>query len=395
MYVLNMLRGFAVQTTEFTDKEGWRHALVVIKGGYAFPPDGGEPEPLPDEAFPLAMKDEFVGEAGLSAMIMESDFASRKAFCDVIFNSKAQAPGGRPVKELDVAVQVGALRKALHVVGDRYWEKDLLITRSSQPEPFVSVDLHYGNAFGGSRPYERDGETLYDTYVPNPVGTGYCGQPEAGGPHGLRLPNLEWPGRPVRRPDEAYPAVALSPLARNTPGRISCAGTYDEHWKKNIAPLLPPDFDEMYFQCAPEDQRIPYPSGGEGVQLVNLVPGRPRVEFRLPPLPVMRIKALRRDMGKVAVEALPDTLFFETEAARFSVIWRGSFQLGHKGLHEIKIMTIGDVCPLWWEGLETGLDGCGGCEAFDPASPPPGCPHSEDFRAHDSRLEVPGGPEAL
>jgi hypothetical protein len=96
MYTLNMLRGFAVQTTEFTDKRGWMNALVVIKGSYAIPPEGGEPEPLP-EAVPLAMKDEFVGQEGLSAMVLENEFASRKAFCDVLFAAKAQAPGGQPV----------------------------------------------------------------------------------------------------------------------------------------------------------------------------------------------------------------------------------------------------------------------------------------------------------
>jgi hypothetical protein len=52
------------------------------------------------------------------------------------------------------------------------------------------------------------------------------------------------------------------------------AGTYDEKWEKERLPLLPVDFNERYYQCAPEDQQVlGYSKGGEPVELHHLSPG--------------------------------------------------------------------------------------------------------------------------
>lgn len=338
MHVAHLSQTTVQQVTSFTDSAGWDHLLVVIKGAFNIPDNGGVPQPVQPSA--LAMEDTYTGEPGFSAPLYENDFASHKGKCDVLFRAHAHSPQGKFVKSLDVAVQVGGMTKGLHVVGTRYWEKDLFLLRHSEPEPFVSMPLHYGLAFGGSVPYMDGDKTVYDTYAPNPVGTGYSQRKEQATLHGMPLPNLEVPGHPLTRPDEAYPAVALSPVARNFYPRYTYAGTYDQQWRDNTAPFLPANFDDKFFQCAPEDQQIPCPVGGESVRLIHLMPDRPDAHFSLPPLNTLSVKVLDR-LGSVhTLQPVADTLCFEPDEGQFSVVWRTSMRLGHDGLHEVKIVQI-------------------------------------------------------
>jgi len=62
--------------------------------------------------------------------------------------------------------------------------------------------------------------------------------------------------KPDARPPCPDQAIRLMPAD----GIISqYSGTYDEAWQRDMAPLLPEDFDEQFFQRAPPDQQIPYP----------------------------------------------------------------------------------------------------------------------------------------
>ena len=68
-------------------------------------------------------------------------------------------------------------------------------------------------------------------------------------------------GQPVKFPGDKYDPMALGPLGRGWAQRACHAGTYDERWLKDDFPFLPKDFDERYYQAAPEDQQIPHPKG--------------------------------------------------------------------------------------------------------------------------------------
>ena len=52
----------------------------------------------------------------------------------------------------------------------------------------------------------------------------------------------------------AYRPMALGPVGRGWRPRLSYAGTYDQHWIDEVFPFLPADFDDRYYQAAPEDQ---------------------------------------------------------------------------------------------------------------------------------------------
>ena len=91
--------------------------------------------------------------------------------------------------------------------------------------------------------------------------------------------------RHPRQPQENWgdrcSPVGFGALSRSWQPRAGYAGTYDAMWQAEQFPLLPHDFDDRYYQCAPQDQWLPRLEAGEPVLLRNLSPeGELRLEFR-------------------------------------------------------------------------------------------------------------------
>jgi len=76
---------------------------------------------------------------------------------------------------------------------------------------------------------------------------------------------------------------------------------------------------------APLDQQIDHPKGGEEVTLINLTP-EGRVSFRLPPTALPMTLFGGREKA-YETNALPDTILFDPEYRRFSLVWRISQRL--------------------------------------------------------------------
>src|SRR5260370_42679476 len=66
--------------------------------------------------------------------------------------------------------------------------------------------------------------------------------------------------------------VGVGAIGRWWSPRVSLAGTHDDAWKQSQWPKSPLDHDYRYWNCAPEDQQIDYPQGGEEVMLLNHIP---------------------------------------------------------------------------------------------------------------------------
>ncbi|NIO06635.1 MAG: DUF2169 domain-containing protein, partial [Deltaproteobacteria bacterium] len=63
---------------------------------------------------------------------------------------KCFAPGGKPVPAYEVCLQIGPIRKTLHVFGDRFWKRKAGVVKTiSDPLPFTEMAISYDNAFGG------------------------------------------------------------------------------------------------------------------------------------------------------------------------------------------------------------------------------------------------------
>ena len=311
------------------------HLVVVVKGTFDFPSNGGEAT-LAEEQAPFVYADTFTGEPGFSAPVDECDFAFRKPRCDVLLNGAAYAPGGRPAQRVTVGLRVGAMRKVFDVVGDRVWSATPVRIAPEPPRPFVRMPITYDRAFGGRDDFSAD-KSRHSAYMPNPVGFGYHKQLDIAYVDGTRVPNTEERENPVTKPDAAYRPMAFGPVGRGWHPRLSHAGTYDQNWLDNVFPFLPADFRDDYYQAASTDQWIKYPTGGEWVLMRRLTP-QEKTDFRLP-AETVSVTFLKRNGAEVKRIAVIDTLSFEPDAGRFTICWRTSVPL-KRSLHEVSLVVV-------------------------------------------------------
>jgi hypothetical protein len=348
MELLNATRMKAAYTMGLRP-DGRELLVVVVKGTFAFPSDGAEPE-IAEEQADLVMADVFTGEPGLSAPVYESDFAPVKPRCDILLNGSAYAPNGRPSERVEVGVRVGSLSKLFAVVGNRAWQRTMEGYIPGNPEPFVQKPISYDNAFGGTDKSFED-ERKHTAYVPNPAGRGFYANTAPEAVEGKPLPNTEESNHPVRDPKGKYQPMAFGPVGRAWPPRPKFAGTYDQDWIDNVFPFLPADFDDRYFQCAPEDQQLERLQAGEEVTLLNLTP-EGRTAFRVPTIdvPVTFYLKNHEEQKNLAVN---DTLIIEPDKRRFIMVWRTALPL-KKNMFEVAQVVVGTMSRAWHRARELG-----------------------------------------
>jgi hypothetical protein len=203
---------------------------------------------------------EYNGDDGTSSLRYDSDLVGPKPATDVVLNGTAYAPKGSPATEFLVSLRLGAIRKAIKVVGHRTWQHGAFGMRPSATEPVTRVPIVYERAYGGFDQANSD-PTAQRLDTRNPVGCGVVRKPDQA------LPNFEYPGG---RPENTGPA-GFGALASFWSPRRELGGTYDEAWRKSRFPLLPVDWDPRSLLCSPADQRSgDHLRGGELVELENL-----------------------------------------------------------------------------------------------------------------------------
>lgn len=346
MHLINATKLQAGYTTG-TDKNGREWLIVVAKGTYGIPEQSDCEPPLLEEQQPLVMTDVFTGEPGFSALLHEIDFAPRKPRSDVMLNGSAYAPRGSPTDRVTVSLRVGGLTKSFDVIGNRVWQIGLLGPKPSQPEPFTVLPISYNNAFGGVDKSQAD-PAKHRWYPTNHAGVGYheftmLPQYIDGKP----LPNTEETRNSVTSPKGSYRPMAFGPLGRAWQPRIKLAGTYDQKWLDEKFPFLPDNFDERYFQSAPEDQQTAYFAGSEEVELLNLTP-RGRTQFRLPPRLRLPIVFYLKTGESLEIPAVADTILLEPDQQRFLLSWRASLPL-RRSIREVAESRVGKTADEWDE----------------------------------------------
>lgn len=314
--------------------------VVVVKATYSLPASGQEPG-LAEKQVKLIRADEFTGDPGLSAPLRETDYSHRKPKCDVVLNGTAYAPGGYPASAVEVSLRVGPMRKSFFVFGDRRWE-DIMLS-AGDPEPFTQMPISYDRAYGGAD-FNEDQPDRVATYPENPVGTGYHPIRRRSALLGRLLPNTAEGRTPISDTKGSFKPMSFGSVGRNFAPRNTYAGTYDQGWTDNEAPFWPVDFSYRYFQCAPDDQQIPYLQGGEEVELRNLTSDGLRY-FSIPrrSIPVIFIPYHGPDIQS---EAKCDTLLLEPDLDRFSMTWRMPFPL-RRNMFELRQVIVGEMPYSW------------------------------------------------
>jgi len=302
---------FAAERGWVRDRNGAEVWLVAVKCTFDIQPDGSTV--VSDDQPPVLRVPEYNGEPGKSSLRVEADLNLTKTTTDVIVVGHAYAPQGRPVAQMDVGLRVGPLQKVLRVSGDRTWG----VVGTSSPQKFLKMPLVYERAFGGvdhkSEQPERDWEWR------NPVGTGFA--VSRGNLRGVAVPNFEYPSELVASWNDRPRPAGFGPIGPHWQPRAGFAGTYDEAWTKERQPLLPADFDDRFFQCAPLDQQSPsFLRGGEPVVLYRLTP-EGELRFALPKIFLGFETRFSDGSRETHKERRLHTIIIEGDVPRVSLVW--------------------------------------------------------------------------
>lgn len=265
---------FAAERGWVRDRDGAEVWLVAVKATFDIKADGSTE--IAKEQSPVLRVPEYFGEPGKSSIKYEADLVLTKKTTDILLVGHAYAPAGYQAKSLDVGFKLGSITKLIRVFGDRVWDAE---GRSSDPQPFAKMPLVYERAYGGVDRYSQNPERDWDWR--NPVGTGFA--VSRANLAGVALPNLEHPNQLIKSWNDRPSPAGFGPLACHWQPRASYAGTYDDHWMKNRQPLLPEDFNEHFYQCAPSDQQASnFLVGNEPVLLSGLTQHSKTLQFLLP-----------------------------------------------------------------------------------------------------------------
>lgn len=274
---------FGAMALPSADRDGSDLLLVVVAARFAIPaPSSATALVLPTPMQPPPpLADVYRDDPASSSLEVEGQSAYCRPATDIYLTGEACSPGERPVTEMDVRIRVGPCSLGLHVAGERIWlSSPNHGAVPSDPEPFTRMPLVWERAYGGVAPDSSEQQPSFEPR--NPVGCGVGASAEA--LLGARLPNIEHQSRRLRRVGDRAVPVGTGPLARSWQPRKRYAGTYDEVWRRDRAPLWPHDFDERFFNAAPQDlQAQPHLTGGEPVRLEGLHP-EGVIAFELPAL---------------------------------------------------------------------------------------------------------------
>jgi len=324
---------FSAERSVQIDKDGNQIWTVIIKATYLLKP-GERPEIAPEQE-PVCLAPVYAGEPARSSLLRESEMVAEHPGTDVAILGQAHAPGGKPVRSLDVSVSVGPISRTIRVFGDRVWENGVFGPRMSQPMEFTTMPLVYERAYGGI--VITDPETGAFQHEPrNPVGTGLAlkAQDAIGRP----LPNLEDPKELISAWSSRPKPVGLGPIPTSWAPRLARAGTFDDRWKSERLPLWPEDYDPRHQQSAHPDLVAESPLvGGELVELTNLTP-ESKLSFKLPRA-YLTVDAFLGD-NRLSQAVQLDRVIVEPDGKKLVMVWRATLNC-RGNVRRVKKTVIG------------------------------------------------------
>ncbi len=343
--------------------EGGHILSVLLKRTYDIVRDGHASRAQTDR--PLLAGDQPWGNPLNSTTRYEADFVPFKLSTDVVFDALAHAPSGTPAPNVLIGVRVAGRQKLLHVFGDRSARLsergDLVFT---DPVAFETMEIRYEFAYGGIDVFS-DKRVAYP-YPRNPLGRGFtiAKRPEV--VDNLDLPNIEdaanlltperlcigeyakWEGQPMPGGLGWFPKTSV-PRARLA-GVMPADRPLEQELRQAYAKLVPagqreayvnnalPAMDFRFFSGASPGLSIPYLTGDERIETLNLSP-EGRLNFFLPD-DRPRI-GLDIGGGMETLETVIQTVLVRMEEQQIDIVWRGALAYpGRDWLVQLRKMDV-------------------------------------------------------
>lgn len=330
---------------------------VIVKGTFSIP-DGSKSvvEPVEDQR-PVATEDEYYNGDITGSLRLEADTVPYKPRTDVVVVGSAHAPGGDPVRTLDVSLSVGRrLHHVIRVFGDREWvfpSRMTAVPRMTDTAPFVEMPLVYERAFGGI-------DHKASKWCPfNFIGRGYVGRKSRESIDQTPLPNLENPNDLISSWDDQPRPVGVGFYRRDWQPRAGYAGSEDGREDADESFGLPSDFQfDFYNGAHPYLQVDEYLGGDEEIELRHFTPDEYR-QFSLPgSTPEVNIERYtgpgadgdiegeapgekRTRTERVAMNL--DTLVLLPDEDEFFLVWRGRTSLPEQNLEDLDLSTFAAI----------------------------------------------------
>ncbi|MRG98540.1 DUF2169 family type VI secretion system accessory protein [Polyangium spumosum] len=313
MSVVNETR-YAVLPVPLLDPEG-RDVIVTIVKATFLVGERGELRPA-EEPSPVRTTDVARDpDDPRSSLLFPSDVGLEKPGTDVVVVGDAIAP--RPVKVMDVVVQVKKRLAPLRVHGPRVYYDGVLGVVVGPAAPFERVPIVYENAYGGAS------DDLSVVELANPAGVGVARR--ASDLIGERAPQIEHPERPHASASDEHPPMGYGAIPPHWSPRREYVGSCGSSWQKTRMPILPADHDPR-FSCVAhpslwfEERLAPGdPIRVLGMSLAPLVLELPRLAARV---------HARFDGAREERPVPIDTVIVSPGERRLEIVGRVSFPAG-------------------------------------------------------------------
>ena len=329
---------FLAETFVSQDKTCARACTVVVRASFDVDADGACR--VAGTQSPFVFADVHHGDPADTAVRAESDFVPVKVRPEVLLDAKAMAPPGRQATSLEVALRGPSLDKRALVTGERRWTAGAFGLRASAPAPFSAMPLAWHLAFGGTD-RTSDDPARHRSDMRNPLGRGYLDTDSDAASDGTPLPCIERPDALLKTRLGRPEPIGFGPVPRFAAARVRFAGTYDQHWQDHVLPFLPGDFDDRYFQAAPEDQQVEALSEGTAFMCLNMNPSG-RFVVRLPAMAVPVAFCFDDRVERAVLTA--DTLHLVPHESRIVLVGRVGVTLPRKFVR-LREVRVGHVRP--------------------------------------------------
>ncbi len=330
-----------VRCRPMTDADGRDVLLVVAKMTWSVSPRGQARVAFPIAPvtfFDLPRSDARTAGRRFESLRRASDAVEKKPGTEVILVGTAY-PSHPEATEQEVSLRVEAGRSSLHktltVTGRRVWLPSLLGMAPGPPARMEPTPLVYELAYGGVD--DSGAELVLEPR--NPAGTGFLERRKS--LFGRPAPVIEDKRALL---SSASPAPAgFGPIPPHWSPRRELAGTHDDAWSRERAPIRPLNFDPRHHCCAPPDQWLETPLlGDEAIEVLGAT-REGAWRFRLPRFAPEFNVTIR---GETTVrDTHLDTLLIDADAGTVELSWRITVPLPRKTDHLEKVLVYG-IPPL-------------------------------------------------